>query len=61
MDTFPVNLKRLSDVVNKFVVGKSEYSKLKSKVMRVELKFPSRSTLIHNSQYNTGKQCSGKK
>ena len=47
----PTDLKRLSDVVDKDV-KKSEYSQLKSKVARLELKIPSTSTLIYNDQYN---------
>ena len=41
----------LSDVVDKYVVKKSEYIELKSKVVRLE-HITSTSTLIDNGQYN---------
>ena len=45
------DFKMLSDVVDKYVVKKSEYIELKSKVVRLE-HITSTSTLIDNDQYN---------
>ena len=50
MKTVP-NFKILSDVVDKYVVKKSEYIKLKSKIVKLE-HITSTSTLIDNDQYN---------
>ena len=56
METIPVGFKKLSDVVNKDAAKKPEYSKLKSKVLGLELKNPSTFTLIHYDQYNGDKR-----
>ena len=45
------DFKMLSDVVDKYVVKKSGYIELKSKVVRLE-HITSTSTLIDNGQYN---------
>ena len=51
METISVDLKKLSDVVDKYVVKKSKYSKLKSKLVGLEFIISSAYTLIHNKQY----------
>ena len=50
MKTVP-DFKMLSDAVDKYVVEKSEYIELKSKVVKLE-HITSTSTLIDNGQYN---------
>ena len=50
MKTVP-DFKMLSDVVDKYVVKKSEHIELKSKIVKLE-HITSTSTLIDNDQYN---------
>ena len=52
----PVDLKKLSDVIENEVVKNREFNTLKTKVNRSEKKIPEATTLIHINQYNTDKQ-----
>ena len=49
-------MKNLSDVIDKDVIKKLDCSKLKSKVVGLELKIPNTSASIHINQYNADKQ-----
>ena len=52
----PVDLKKLSDVVDNEVVKKTKFNTLKTKVNNLENKIPDATTLIDIYQYNTDKQ-----
>ena len=54
--TIPVDLKKLSDVVDNEVVRNRTLNTLKLKVNNSEKKIPDATILIHINQYNTGKQ-----
>ena len=54
--TVPVDLKKLSDVINNKVVKNLKLNTLKTKVNYLEKKIPDATTLIHINQYNTDKQ-----
>ena len=55
--TIPVDLNKLSDVVDNEVVKNTKFSTLKTKVKNLENKIiPDAITLIHINQYNTDKQ-----
>ena len=56
LETFPVDLKKLSDVVDNEVVKNTKFDTLKAKLNSLEKKIPDATTLIHISQYNTNKQ-----
>ena len=56
MKTVPIDLKKFSGVVNKEVVKNTKFSKLNTKVNKLERKVPDTTTLIHINQYNTDKQ-----
>ena len=56
VDVVPVDLKKLSDVVDNEVVKNTKFSRLKTKVNNLEKKIPNATTLIHMNQYNTDKQ-----
>ena len=56
LKTVPVDLKKLSDVVNNEVVKNTKSNTLKTKINNLEKKTPDATTLIHISQYNTDKQ-----
>ena len=56
LKTVPVDLKKLSDVIENEVVKNREFNTLKTKVNRSEKKIPEATTLIHINQYNTDKQ-----
>ena len=56
MKTIPIDLKKLSDVINKEVGGKAVYNELNTKVNDLEKKIPYATTLIHMNQYATDKQ-----
>ena len=55
LKTVPIDLKKLSDVVDKEVVKKTVYNTINTKVNYLETKIPDASTLIQASQYNTDK------
>ena len=52
----PVDLKKLSDVVDNEVVKNIKFNTLKTKVNNLEKKIPDATTSIHINQYNTDKQ-----
>ena len=56
MKTVPVDLKKLSDVVDNEVVKNTKFNTLKTKANNLEKKNPYATTLIHINQYNTDKQ-----
>ena len=53
LKTFPVDLKKLSDVVHDEVVKNTKFDILKTKVNNLEKRIPDETTLIHINQYNT--------
>ena len=57
LKTAPVDLKKLSDVVDNEVAKNTKFNTLKTKVNNLEKKIPDATTLIrHINQYNTDKQ-----
>ena len=56
MKTVPIDLKKLSDVVDNEVVKNTKFNTLKTKTNNLEKKIPYATTLIHINQYNTDKQ-----
>ena len=56
LKTVPVNLKKLSDVVDNEFVKNKKFNSLKTKANNLDQKIPDATTLIHISQYNTDKQ-----
>ena len=61
MKTVPIDLKKLSDVVDNEVVKNNKFNILMTKVNEIDKKIPKVTTLIHNNQYNRDKQNLGKK
>ena len=57
----PVDLKKLSDIVDNEVVKNTKFDRLKTKVNNLEKKTPNATTLIHVSQYNTDQNIQCKK
>ena len=60
LKTFPVDLKKLSDVDNE-VVKNTKFNTPKAKVNNLENKIPDATTLIHINQYNTDNHSSEKR
>ena len=56
LKTVPVDLKKLSDVVNNEVVKYTKFNTLKTKVNDLEKNIPDATTLIHITYYNTDNQ-----
>ena len=56
LKTFPVDLKKLNDVVGNEVIKNTKFNTLKKKVNSLEKKIPDATTLIQINQYNTDKQ-----
>ena len=56
LKTVPVDLKKLSDLVDKEVVNNTKFSTIKTKVSSIEKKIPDATTLIYINKYNTRKQ-----
>ena len=56
MKTVPIDLKKLSDVVDNEVVKNTKFNTLKTKVKNLEKDILDTTTLIHINQFNTGKQ-----
>ena len=54
LKTVPVDLKKVSDVVDNEVVKK--FNTLKTKINNLEKRIPDATTLIHINQQNTNKQ-----
>ena len=52
----PVDLKKVSDVVDNDVVKNTKFNTLETKVNNLEKKIPDATTLTHIIQYNTDKQ-----
>ena len=61
LKTVPVDMKKLSDVVENEVVKNTKFDTLKTKVNNLEKKIPDATTSVHINQYNTDKQYLGKK
>ena len=55
LKTISVDLKKLSDVVEKEIVKNTKFNTLKTKVNNSEKKIPDATTLIHINQCNTDK------
>ena len=53
MKTVPVDLKKLSDVVDNEVVKNTKFNTLNTKVNTLEEKISDATTLVHINQYNT--------
>ena len=57
LKTVPIDLKKLSDVVDKQqVVQNTNFNRLQTKVNNLRNKIPDATTLIHINQYNADKQ-----
>ena len=56
LKTVPIDLKKLTDVVDNEIVRNMKFNTLKIKVHNLEKKVPDAATLIHINQYNTDKQ-----
>ena len=56
LKTVPVDLKKLSDVLDKEVVKNTKFNSLKTKVINLEKKIPDTTILIPITQCNTDKQ-----
>ena len=56
LKTVPVDLKKLSDVIDNEVVKNTKFNSLKAKVNNLEKKNPDTITLIRINQYNADKQ-----
>ena len=56
MKTDPIDLKKLSDVVDNDVVKNAKFNTLKIKVNSLKNKIPGATTLIHVNRYKTDKQ-----
>ena len=56
MKIVPVDLKKLSDLVDSQVVKNTKFNTLKTKVNKRNKKIPDATTLIDINQYNSDKQ-----
>ena len=56
LKTVPVDLKKVSDVVDNEVVRNTKFNTLKTKVNNLDMKILDATTLIHLNEYNTDKQ-----
>ena len=56
LKTVPVDLKKISEVVDNQVVKNTKLNTLKTKVNNLDKKIPDATTLIHINQYKTDKQ-----
>ena len=56
LKVFPVDLKKISDVVDNEVVKNRKFKTLKTKINNLDKKIPDSTTLIHVNQCNTDKQ-----
>ena len=61
MKNVTIDLKRLSYVVSKELVGSTEFNTLKTKVNNLKKKIPDTTILVQKNQYNTDKLNLGKK
>ena len=55
LKTVPVNLKKLSDVVDNEVVKNSKFNTLNTKVNGLEKKISNATSIVYINQYNTDK------
>ena len=55
LKTVPVNLKKLSDVVDNEVVKNSKFNTLNTKVNDLEKKISNATSIVYINQYNTDK------
>ena len=55
LKTVPVNLKKLSDVVDNEVVKNSKFNTLNTKVNGLEKKISNPTSIVYINQYNTDK------
>ena len=55
LKTVPVNLKKLSDVVDNEVVKNSKFNTLNTKVNGLENKISNPTSIVYINQYNTDK------
>ena len=56
LKTVPIDLNKLSDVVDNDAVKNTNFKALKTKVDSLEKKIPDAAILMHINQYNTDKQ-----
>ena len=56
LQTTPIDLKKLRDVVDNEVVKNKKFNTLKTKLNNLDKKIPDATTLIHINQYNSDKQ-----
>ena len=56
LKVFPVDLKKISDVVDNEVVKNRKFKTLKTKINNLDKKIPDSTTLIHVNQCSTDKQ-----
>ena len=61
LETVPVDLKKLSIIVDNEVAKNSKFNILKTEVKNLETEIPDATTLIYTNQYNTDKQTLEKK
>ena len=56
LKTVPIDMKKVSDVIDNDVVENKKINTLKTKVHSLEKKIPDATTLIHINKYNTEKR-----
>ena len=56
LKTVPIDMKKVSDVIDNDVVENKKINTLKTKVHSLEKKIPDATTLIHINKYNTDKR-----
>ena len=56
LKSVPVDLKKLSDIVDNEAAKNTKFNTIKTKVNSLEKKIPEATTLIHINQYNADKQ-----
>ena len=61
LETVPVDLKKLSVIVDNEVAKNLKFNILKTEVKNLETEIPDATTLIYTNQYNTDKQTLEKK
>ena len=61
LKTVPVDLKKLSNLVDNKVVKNTKFNILKTIINNLEKKFPDAASLIHINQYNTDEKSLEKK
>ena len=56
LKTVPIDMKKVSDVIDNDIVENKKINTLKTKVYSLEKKIPDATTLIHINKYNTDKR-----